>query len=65
WNVNDKSTAIIMTGFYKLLKEGLRKDDALRQSKLNYIKTASSRNIHPYYWAAFIPAGDMKALEIK
>lgn len=63
WNVNDKSTAFIMTGFYKFLKEGMRKDDALRKSKLNYIKTASLRSIHPYYWAAFIPAGDMNPIE--
>ncbi|MFZ1676508.1 MAG: CHAT domain-containing protein [Saprospiraceae bacterium] len=63
WNVNDKSTAIIMTGFYKYLKEGMRKDVALRQSKLDYLNTASLRSLHPYYWAAFIPAGDMRALE--
>ncbi|MEO5906931.1 MAG: CHAT domain-containing protein, partial [Saprospiraceae bacterium] len=59
WNVNDQSTAIIMTDFYKNLKAGMRKDDALRLSKLKYLKNASSMLSHPYYWAAFIPAGDM------
>ncbi len=63
WNVNDKSTAIIMTGFYKYLKEGMRKDVALRQSKLNYLKNTSLRYAHPYYWAAFIPAGAMNPIE--
>ncbi|MEP6646137.1 MAG: CHAT domain-containing tetratricopeptide repeat protein [Saprospiraceae bacterium] len=62
WNVNDKSTSQIMTGFYKWLLKGMRKDEALRQSKLDYLKNTSSRNRHPYFWAAFIPAGDMTPL---
>lgn len=65
WNVNDKSTAVIMTGFYKYMRKGWRKDDALRQSKLDYLKNSTIRNANPYFWAAFIPAGDMKALEEK
>ena len=63
WNVNDKSTATIMTSFYKYLRSGMKKDTALRQSKLDYINNASSRNAHPYFWAAFIPAGNMLPLE--
>ena len=63
WNVNDKSTALIMTSFYKYLRSGMNKDTALRQSKLDYLKNASARNAHPYFWAAFIPAGDMRALK--
>jgi CHAT domain-containing protein len=63
WNVNDKSTAFIMTDFYKHLKAGMTKDEALRQAKLNYLKITSTQNSHPYFWAAFIPAGDMRALK--
>ncbi|MBK9983748.1 MAG: CHAT domain-containing protein [Saprospiraceae bacterium] len=65
WNVNDRSTAMIMAAFYKYLKNGKRKDDALRQAKLDYITQAQLRFKHPYYWAAFIPAGDMSVLQIK
>jgi CHAT domain-containing protein len=63
WNVNDKSTALIMTDFYKQLKAGKPKDEALRQAKLNYLQRATQKNSHPYFWAAFIPAGDMSVLE--
>lgn len=63
WNVNDKSTATIMLGFHKYLKEGLTKDESLRLAKLDYIQNASVRNLHPYYWAPFIPAGNMKSLK--
>jgi CHAT domain-containing protein len=62
WTVNDRSTAAIMTGFYKQLRNGLAKDQALRQAKLEYLRNASPRNAHPYFWAAFIPAGDMSPL---
>jgi CHAT domain-containing protein len=62
WNVNDRSTATIMTAFYKYLRNGMRKDEALRQAKLDYLKEAKSNLIHPYFWAAFIPAGNMSSL---
>ena len=45
------------------LKAGMTKDEALRQAKLNYLQQATPKNSHPYFWAAFIPAGDMSALE--
>jgi CHAT domain-containing protein len=64
WNVNDKSTAFIMTDFYKHLKAGITKDEALRQAKLDYLKNATTQNSHPYFWAAFIPAGDMQPLSL-
>ena len=64
WNVNDKSTAFIMKDFYKHLKAGMRKDEALRQAKLNYLKNTTTQNSHPYFWAAFIPAGNMRALPL-
>lgn len=63
WNVNDKSTATIMSDFYRHLREGIDKDEALRLSKLNYIKNTSNKSNHPFYWAAFIPAGDMRPLK--
>ncbi|HUR31804.1 MAG TPA: CHAT domain-containing protein, partial [Saprospiraceae bacterium] len=65
WNVNDKSTADLMLVFYKLLKQGLSKDESLRQSKLDFIKKAKGLYKHPYYWAAFIPAGKMSAVTTK
>lgn len=62
WNVNDKSTAIIMNEFYKRIKSGQRKDQALREAKLEYLRSASVRASHPYFWSAFIPVGNMKSL---
>lgn len=58
WNANDKSTAIIMTNFYKNLKAGMSKVEAIHHAKLNYLKTANLSENAPYYWASIILTGD-------
>lgn len=61
WSVDDCATSDIMTSFYQELARGQAKDAALQKAKLNYINIASDKiKAHPYYWAAFIPCGDMK-----
>lgn len=62
WNVNDKSTGRIMTDYYKNLREGIRKDQALRIAKLNYYKNPLQNQNHPYYWAGLVPFGDMNKI---
>ena len=60
WSVNDQSTAELMRYFYRELKKGETKDAALRAAQLEYI---SKNAKHPYFWAAFIPIGDMRAVK--
>lgn len=62
WEVNDKYTARLMTLFYKKLSEGLDKDDALRQAKIDFIKQHSP---NPYYWSAFVISGNSNPLVLK
>ncbi len=63
WTVNDRSTAQLMTAFYKNLKAGMSKDEAMRTAKLSFLD--SQAGSHPYFWAGFIPLGDMQALPVK
>lgn len=63
WNVNDESTSKIMELFYLYLSEGLHKDQALRKAKLAYLNQANHKSANPYYWAAFIPFGDMAEIK--
>lgn len=63
WSVNDASTKELMHGFYTYLKTGLTKDAALRQAKLDYLASHTNDEAHPFYWAGFIPIGDMAAIE--
>ena len=55
WPVNDKSTAIFMTEFYKNLRDGKSKVEALRDAQL-HIREQSQWS-HPYYWAPFFITG--------
>jgi CHAT domain-containing protein len=56
WSVQDQSTAELMTNFYKALKPGVSKAQALRQAQLTLLK--SPRYQHPYFWAPFVLVGN-------
>lgn len=63
WSVPDQSTSEIMTLFYKELKNGVGKADALRNAKLKFLVTADENTSDPYYWAAFTMIGDNEPLK--
>ncbi|MEO1712699.1 MAG: CHAT domain-containing tetratricopeptide repeat protein, partial [Bacteroidota bacterium] len=65
WSIDDRSTSRIMEDFYEQLKMGKRKDEALRQAKMNYLEKSSGVRSHPLFWAAYIPVGDMKPLDLE
>jgi CHAT domain-containing protein/Flp pilus assembly protein TadD len=58
WPVSDLATTYLMTDFYKRLLAGGGRMESLRLAQLKMLKMLP----HPYYWAAFIPVGDWKAL---
>ena len=62
WTINDYRTKEIMESFYTGIADGQDKDVALRAAKLKFIKDNPSEAL-PFYWAAFIPVGDMSAIE--
>jgi CHAT domain-containing protein len=64
WEVDDESGTQIMTSFYKNLKKGKTKDEALRAAKLEYLNSVSSRRAHPHYWLGFVNIGDNSPLYI-
>jgi CHAT domain-containing protein len=61
WSVSDGSTRELMRGYYGELARGTGRAEALRQAKLRLMRQA--RYAHPFYWAAFIPAGDWRPLD--
>jgi CHAT domain-containing protein len=60
WSVSDSSTRALMHDYYDELSRGTGRAEALRQAKLHMLH--QPRYAHPYYWAAFIPAGDWRPL---
>ena len=63
WKVPDKETKKIMVSFYKHLKKGEKKSDALRKAKIEYLKSTSDKNLlHPFYWSGFVLNGNADKL---
>lgn len=62
WSVDDKNTKEIMLSFYEYLQTGMDKDEALRQAKLAYLEAHPHSEAHPFFWASFVPIGDMTAV---
>jgi CHAT domain-containing protein/tetratricopeptide (TPR) repeat protein len=63
WSVDDQSTRTWMQALYR---ERFQKDagtaDAVRNASLQMLQTRRARgeNTHPFYWAAFVAAGDWR-----
>jgi len=62
WEVEDNSGTKIMSSFYKYLKKGKPKDEALRLAKLEYLSNANPRLSHPHCWLGYVNIGDNSPL---
>ena len=63
WKIPDKETKKIMIFFYKHLKDGEPKNEALKNAKLDYLASTKDRNLrHPYYWSGFVLNGNTNSL---
>ncbi len=65
WPAQDQATADIMSGFYQGLSAGMRKDEALRQAKLQYLASTEELFAHPFYWAGFVTQGDASPVHLQ
>jgi CHAT domain-containing protein len=65
WEVPDQSTSEIMGSFYKFLKNGNTKSEALKKAKLNYLSAHQGTKLaQPYYWTGFVLYGDESVVDI-
>jgi CHAT domain-containing protein len=60
WQVDDRATRELMTGFYRKLEAGEGRSEALREVQLEMLRRP--RTGHPYYWASFVPTGSWAPL---
>lgn len=65
WQIDEESSVKILQYFYDNLAEGMTKDEALRQAKLNYIATAKGRTVSPQYWAGLVLIGDTAPIQLQ
>ncbi|WP_204140408.1 tetratricopeptide repeat protein [Halomicronema sp. CCY15110] len=61
WQVSDDGTQSLMARYYEKLIAGMGRSEALRAVQLEMI-AAGGEFSHPYYWSAFILAGDWRPL---
>ncbi len=62
WNVSDQRTQSLMVRYYEKLMDGMGRSEALRAVQLEMIE-GDGKYSRPYYWSAFILAGDWRPLE--
>ncbi|MDP5077314.1 MAG: CHAT domain-containing protein, partial [Nonlabens sp.] len=63
WQIDEQSSAQLVSLFYENLKEGMPKDKALQQAKLTYLATARGRTASPQYWAGMVLMGDTSPID--
>ena len=61
WQVSDFGTQSLMARYYEKLTAGMGRSEALRAVQLEMLESGGEYQ-HPYYWAAFILAGDWRSL---
>ena len=65
WLLHENTARPIMEAFFRNLKQGMTKDEALRLAKLEYLKNDENFEMtHPFYWAGLAALGDMRALDL-
>ncbi len=58
WEVPSAETNNITTAFLGFLKDGKRKDEALRAAKRDFLARSESERRHPYFWAGQVLMGN-------
>ena len=64
WRANDVTTKEIIKEFFLRLKAGEEKDEALRQAKLSFLKSADPLMAHPSNWSTLQLQGDLSTIHI-
>lgn len=62
WEIADQSAPFIFPKFYNYLAQGMSKNLALQQAKLDYLKQSDANGAHPYYWAGIALIGNTAAV---
>lgn len=66
WSVNEVSSSTLFKSFYRHLREGKSKAEALHLAKLDYLNDAKIPAFQktPYYWAALTYVGEDSSVQV-
>ncbi len=62
WEVEDRSGSEIIKQFYRNLRKGNTKTEALQRARIDYLSKASQLGSHPSFWAAQVIYGNDEPL---
>ena len=65
WNIDEKVSSEMIGRFYEHLADGMPRDQALRQAKLDHLANAEDELALPYYWAGLVLVGDAGAIQLE
>lgn len=65
WKIDEQVSTSITDAFYKNLQQGMSKDVALQQAKLQFLKNNDGRLLAPQYWAGLAIMGDASPVQLK
>ncbi len=65
WEVHDQTGAWMMERFYENLNNGMGKDVALQQAKIDFLAQANQLKSHPYFWASYVVIGDAAPINLQ
>jgi CHAT domain-containing protein len=60
WQVSDTATRDLMIAYYRRLRSGEGRAEALRKVQLSVLR-GQRKQAHPFFWASFIQSGDWRA----
>ncbi|MBL4648645.1 MAG: CHAT domain-containing protein, partial [Aureispira sp.] len=64
WELNDETSIEVVQSFYTGLANGLTKDQAMQQAKIEYLQNNTGFTAHPFFWASMICIGDQQAIPL-
>lgn len=65
WEIDEKTSLDILKGFFSYLKTGMKKSEALKRAKMDYLNSCIPRYGNPIYWAGLNIVGDDSPIELK
>lgn len=62
WEIEDRSGTEIVRSFYRYLRRGASKSNALRRARIRYLANADMLRSHPYFWSSLVIYGNNSPL---
>ena len=58
WEIEDKSGTEIVEKFYRNLKDGYSKSEALKKARISFLNKSDLLRSHPYFWSSLVIYGN-------